>query len=153
VQPGPLYLEDLYVGQRFTSTGTFRMEEEKMKAFAAEFDPQPFHLDDDAAKSTIFQGLAATGWYTAAASMRLLVDSGLRLGNGLVGLGGEISWPRATRPGDILRLEAEILEIRPSRSKPNQAVVTVRSTVFNQNDEPVQIFTAKILVMRRPAEL
>jgi acyl dehydratase len=145
----PLYLDDLSVGQRFTSTGTFRMEEEKMKAFAAEFDPQPFHLDDEAAKSTVFQGLAATGWYTAAAAMRLLVDSGLRIANGLVGLGGEISWPRPTRGGDVLRLEAEILEIRPSRSKPNQGIVTVRSTIFNQKDEPVQIFTAKILVVRR----
>lgn len=146
----PLYLEDLFVGQRFHSTSTFRMEEEKMKAFAAEYDPQPFHLDDEAAKKTVFQGLAATGWYTAAAAMRLLVDSDLRIANGLVGLGGEISWPRPTRAGDVLRLEAEILEIRPSRSKPNQGIVTVRSTIFNQNDEVVQVFTAKVVVMRRP---
>jgi acyl dehydratase len=127
------------------------MELERMKAFAAEFDPQPFHTDEVAAQSSIFQGLAATGWYTAAVAMRLLVGSGLRIANGLVGLGGEISWPRPTRAGDTLRVESEILEIRESRSKPTQGIVTVRSTTFNQNDEPVQIFTSKILVFKRPA--
>jgi acyl dehydratase len=145
----PLYLEDLQVGQVFTS-GTYRMEEEKMKAFAAEFDPQPFHLDEAAAKASVFQGLAATGWYTAAVTMRLLVGSGLHLASGLIGLGGELTWPRPTRPGDVLRVEAEILEIRPSRSKPDQAIVTVRNTTLNQNDEPAQIFTCKILVFKRP---
>jgi acyl dehydratase len=148
-EPQPLYLEDLQVGQRFTS-GTYRMELERMKAFAAEFDPQPFHLDEAAAQASVFQGLAATGWHTAAVAMRLLVTSGLHIANGLIGLGGEIAWPRATRPGDTLRVEAEILEIRPSRSKPNQGIVTIRSTTLNQNDEPVQIFTARILVFRRP---
>jgi acyl dehydratase len=146
----PLYLEDLHIGQRFSSSGTYRMDEEKMKAFAAEYDPQPFHLDDEAAKSTVFQGLAATGWYTAAVAMRLFVDSDLRIANGLVGLGGEISWPRPTRPGDILRLEGEILDIRRSRSKPNQGIVTVRSTILNQYDQVAQVFTAKIVVYARP---
>src|SRR5581483_5909048 len=113
-EPQPLYLDDLHVGQRFTS-GTYRMEAEKMKAFAAEFDPQPFHTDEEAARNSIFQGLAATGWHTAAVAMRLLVTSGLRIANGLVGLGGEISWPRPTRPDDVLRVESEILEIRLSR--------------------------------------
>jgi len=146
----PLYLEDLHVGQRFTS-GVYRVEEERMKAFAAEFDPQPFHLDEAAAQASVFKGLAATGWYTAAVAMRLLVDSGLHIGHGLIGLGGEIAWPRPTRPGDILRVEAEILEIQPSRSKPSQAIVTVRNTTLNQNDEAVQVFTARILVFKRPA--
>jgi acyl dehydratase len=144
-----LYLDDLAVGQRFVS-GTYRMEAERMKAFAAEFDPQPFHVDEEAARSTIFQGLAASGWYTAAVAMRLLVGSGLHIVNGLVGLGGEIAWPRPTRAGDTLRVESEILEIKPSRSKPNQGIVTIRSTTLNQNDEPVQVFTARILVFKRP---
>ena len=146
----PLYLEDLHVGQRFVSD-TYRMEEDKMKAFAAEFDPQPFHLDEAAGNARVFKGLAASGWYTAAVAMRLLVDSGMHIGNGLVGLGGEISWPRPTRAGDVLRVEAEILEILPSRSKPNQAIVTVRNTTLNQHDELAQIFTCKILVFKRPS--
>jgi acyl dehydratase len=145
-----LYLEDLQVGQRYTS-GLYRIEEERMKAFAAEFDPQPFHLDDVAAGSSVFQGLAASGWYTAAVAMRLLVTSGLQVADGLIGLGGEISWPRPTRAGDTLRVESEILEILPSRSKPKQGIVTIRSTTLNQKDEPVQIFTAKVLAFRRPA--
>jgi acyl dehydratase len=145
-----LYLDDLAVGQRFVS-GTYRMEAERMKAFAAEFDPQPFHVDEEAARSTIFQGLAASGWHTAAVAMRLLVTSGLHVANGLVGLGGEIAWPRPTRAGDTLRVESEILEIKPSRSKPNQGIVTIRSTTLNQSDEPVQVFTARVLVFKRPA--
>lgn len=145
----PLYLEDLHVGQRFIS-GVHRMDLDRMKAFAAEFDPQPFHLDEAAAEASVFKGLAATGWHTAAVAMRLLVDSGFHIANGLIGLGGEISWPRPTRAGDLLRVEIEILEISPSRSKPTQGIVTVRNTTLNQNDETVQIFTAKILVFRRP---
>ena len=125
-----LYLEDLYVGQRFTS-GTYRMDEERIKAFAAEFDPQPFHLDEAAAQATVFHGLCASGWHTAAVAMRLMVTGGLPLGNGIIGLGGELAWPKPTRPGDTLRVESEILEILPSRSKPNQAVVKVKSTMLN----------------------
>ncbi|MGA2336556.1 MAG: MaoC family dehydratase [Terriglobales bacterium] len=125
-----LYLEDLYVGQRFTS-GTYRMDEERIKAFAAEFDPQPFHLDEAAAQATVFHGLCASGWHTAAVAMRLMVTGGLPLGNGIIGLGGELAWPKPTRPGDTLQVESEILEILPSRSKPNQAVVKVKSTMLN----------------------
>lgn len=146
-----LYLEDLQVGQRFTS-GTWVMEEEQIKAFAAEFDPQPFHLDEAAARASLFGGLAASGWHTAAVTMRLLVTGGIPFANGIIGLGGELAWPRPTRPGDTLQVESEILEITPSRSKPNQAVVAVRSTTFNQNREPVYIFTTKILAFRRPAD-
>src|SRR5713226_6023383 len=134
--PKPLYLEDLYVGQRFTS-GLYQMHEDRIKAFAAEFDPQPFHLDEAAAKASVFRGLAASGWHTAAAAMRLLVTGGLPLAKGLIGLGGEIAWPRPTRPGDTLRVESEIVEITPSRSKPQQAVVTVRCAMFNQNRDVV----------------
>ncbi len=145
-----LYLEDLTVGRRFTSD-TYRMEEDRIKAFAREFDPQPFHLDEAAAQASIFNGLAASGWHTAAVAMRLLVTGGLPLGNGIIGLGGDLAWPKPTRPGDTLRVESEILEILPSRSKPNQAVVKVKNSTLNQNDEPVYVFTARILVFKRPA--
>jgi acyl dehydratase len=110
------------VGQRFTS-GCYRMDEEWIKSFAAEFDPQPFHLDAPAAQATVFNGLAASGWHTAAVAMRLLVTGGL---------GGELAWPNPTVPGDTLHVDSEIAEIVPSRSKPNRAVVKVKSTTLNQ---------------------
>jgi len=144
-----LYLEDLRVGQRFAS-GTYVMEAPRIKAFAAEFDPQPFHIDESAAEATVFKGLAASGWHTAAVAMRLLVTGGLPFANGLVGLGGEIAWPRPTRPGDSLHIESEIVEITPSRSKPHQGIVTVRSTMFNQNGDAAYLLMAKLLVLRRP---
>ena len=143
-----LYLDDLHVGQKF-SAGTYRMDEARMKAFAAEFDPQPFHLDDAAARHSVFRGLAASGWHTAAATMRLLVTGGLPIAGGLVGLGGEVAWPRPTRAGDTLRIECEIIAILPSRSKPNQGVVTVRCVTFNQKGEQAQVLTTKILVFKR----
>jgi len=148
---GALYLEDLHVGQKFTS-GTYRMDENRIKAFAAEFDPQPFHLDDAAARQSVFRGLAASGWHTAAATMRLLVTSGLPFAGGLVGLGCEVTWARPTRPGDTLRVDSEILAIVPSRSKPNQGVVTVRCITVNQNGDEVQAMTTKILVFKRDGE-
>ncbi len=143
------YLEELNVGQRF-SAGTYRMTEERIKSFAAEFDPQPFHLDEAAARQSVFRGLAASGWHTSAATMRLMVDA-LHLAGGAVGLGGEISWPRPTRPGDTLRVELVVLAIEPSLSKPDRGVVTVRCFTFNQHDEPVQIMTTKILAFKRQA--
>lgn len=147
--PKELYLDDLYVGQRFIS-GTYRVDEDRMKAFAAEFDPQPFHLEDEAARRSIFQGLAASGWYTAAISMGLIVRGPLRLGNGMIGLGVEAEWPTPTRAGDTLRVESEVIEITPSRSKPDRAVVKVRSTTLNQDNKPVEIAVAKLLVFRKP---
>jgi acyl dehydratase len=150
--PKMLYLEDLHVGQRFTSEA-YSMDEAQIKAFAMEFDPQPFHLDESAAQASVFRGLAASGWHTAAATMRLLVTGGLPLANGIIGLGGDLAWPKPTRAGDTLRVESEILEISPSRSKPEQGVVTVRSTTLNQDREAVYVFTAKVLVFRRPTAL
>jgi acyl dehydratase len=147
--PQPLYLDDLHVGQRFTS-GVYRMTEDRIKSFAAEFDPQSFHLDEAAAQASVFQGLAASGWHTAAATMQLLVTGGLPFATGIIGLGGEIAWPKPTRPGDELHVESEIVEITPSRSKPNQAIVQVRAVVLNQKGEQVQVFTPKILVFKRP---
>jgi acyl dehydratase len=144
-----LYLEDLRAGQRFTSE-TYVMEAARIKEFAEEFDPQPFHIEKDAAEASIFKGLAASGWHTAAVAMRLLVKGGLPFANGLVGLGGEVAWPRPTRPGDILHVESEIIQITPSRSKPQQGIVTVRATMSNQHGEAVYILTAKLLVLKRP---
>ena len=125
------------------------MDADRIKAFAAEFDPQPFHLDEAAAQASIFRGLAASGWHTAAITMRLMVTGGVPFAAGIIGVGGDISWPRPTRAGDILRVESEIVEIIPSRSKPNQALVKVRCTTLNQNGEPVQVFTAKVMAFNR----
>ena len=136
------------VGMKFSS-GTYLMEEAEIKEFAAKYDPQPMHLDEAAAQASVFKGLAASGWHTAAVAMRLLITGGLPFAAGAVGLGGEIEWPRPTRPGDVLHLESEIVEIIPSRSKPNQGIVRVRNTTLNQKGEPVQIFTAKILAFKR----
>jgi acyl dehydratase len=145
-----LYLDDMTVGQRFRS-GTYLMDTENIKVFAAQFDPQPFHLDEAAADASVFKGLAASGWHTAAVAMRLLITGGLPFASGAVGLGGEIEWPRPTRPGDILHVESEIVEIVPSRSKPNQGIVKVRNVTLTQNGDTVQIFTAKILAFKRPS--
>jgi acyl dehydratase len=144
----PLYLEDLAVGQRFV-TGTYAVEAEAIKAFAREFDPQPFHTDEVAAKNTFFGGLAASGWHTAAITMRLLAESGPPLAGGMIGGGGEISWPQATRPGDILHVESEVLAVAPSRSKPNRGMITLRSETRNQRGEVVQVLTAKLVVPKR----
>lgn len=146
---GGLYLEDVKAGQTFTSE-TYVMDSPRLKAFAAEFDPQPFHIDETAAKESVFQGLAASGWHTAAVAMRLLTTSGLRFANGILGLGAEVSWPRPTRPGDALHLDTEIVEITPSRSKPDRGIVTIRSMMLNQNGETVYVLKAKLLVPKRP---
>lgn len=143
-----LYLEELSVGQRFTS-GTHAVDAAQIKAFAAQFDPQPFHLDDDAAKGTLFAGLAASGWHTAAITMRLLVGSGLPIAGGIIGSGGEVAWPRPTRPGDILHVVSEVEEVTPSRSRPNRGMVRVRSETRNQRDEVVQVLISKLVVPRR----
>ncbi len=147
-----LYLEDFAVGQTYGS-GRLRVDEEKIKAFAAEFDPQPFHLDDDAARDSIFHGLAASGWHTAALTMRLLVESELKPAGGIVGAGfDEFRWPRPVRPGDELRVESEVLEVRPSKSRPDQGLIKVRTTTLNQNGEAVQISIGNLLVPRRPVK-
>jgi acyl dehydratase len=146
------YLEDFAVGQTFGS-GRLRIEQERIKSFAAEFDPQPFHLDEEAARHTIFRGLAASGWHTAAVTMRLLVGSEIRPAGGIVGAGfDELRWPRPVRPGDELRLESEVLEVRPSKSRPDQGLIKVRTTTLNQRNEPVQVSIGNLVVLRRPPE-
>jgi acyl dehydratase len=148
--PEVLYLDDLAVGRKF-ATGSVTLTREGCTKFAAEFDPQPFHLDDEAARRSLFGRLAASGWYTASLSMRLLVDGELKVAGGLIGLGGEMSWPRPTYPGDTLRVESEVLDVRVSESKPDRGIVTVRNTTLNQCGEAVQIAIVKMLVPRRPA--
>jgi len=143
-----LYLDDLTVGQKLV-TNSVTVTLEDSKAFAVQFDPQPFHLDEAAARQSVFGRLAASGWYTASLSMRLLVDGELNVAGGLIGLGGEISWPRPTFPGDTLRVESEVLAVRVSESKPDHGIATVRNTTLNQRSEPVAVFVVKMLVPRR----
>jgi len=143
-----LFLEDFAVGQRFISD-TRAVTADEIKTFAASFDPQPFHTDEVAAKASFFRGLAASGWHTAGITMSLLVRSGMPIAGGLIGAGGEIEWPRAVRPGDVLQVESEVLAVVPSRSRPERGMITVKSVTRNQNGEPVQVLTSKMLVWKR----
>ncbi|MDP9933375.1 acyl dehydratase [Variovorax paradoxus] len=145
-----LYLEDLSIGDRFQS-GEHLLDAAQIKAFALQFDPQPFHTDEEAAKNTFFGSLAASGWHTAALTMKLLVESGIPLAEGVIGSGGELQWPKPTRPGDVLHVVSEVLDITPSRSKPGRAMVTMRCRTLNQRGEVLQYFTPKLLVHARPA--
>ena len=142
------YLEDLHVGQRFHSR-THLIDAEQIKAFAGQFDPQPFHLDEELAKDTLFSGLAASGWHTAAITMRLLVEGGLPLVGGILGLGGDIAWPKPTRPGDTLQVDSEVVAISRSKSRADRGIATVRSRTHNQKNEVVQELMAKLIVPRR----
>ena len=146
------YLEDFAVGQVF-KTGRKRVDKDEIFVFAKEYDPQPFHLDEAAAQQSPFAGLAASGWHTAAMTMRLLVDGEFKPAGGILGVGfDELSWPRAVRPGDELYVLSEVLEVRPSKSRPDRGMIRVRNTTYNQNDEAVQIFTGNLMVPRRPGE-
>lgn len=143
------YLEDFAVGQIFCSR-RLRVDKEQIKAFAAEFDPQPFHLDQEAARDTIFRGLAASGCHTAALTMRLLVDSEINPAGGIVAAGvDELHWPLPVRPGDELQIESEVLEVRPSQSRRNRGMIKVRTTTLNQHGKVVQVFVANLIVLRR----
>jgi len=135
----------LAVGRKFVS-GTFALDAEQIKAFAAMYDPQPFHLDEIAAQTTFFSGLAASGWQTAAITMRLMVTSGIQLGAGIIGAGAELSWPQATRPDDVLQVFSEIVAVKPSRSRPGWGIATLRSETMNQRGEVLQILIAKLVV-------
>ena len=143
-----LYFDDLKVGDTFT-TGTYEVSAADIKRFAAEFDPQPFHLDDEAARNTMFGGLAASGWHTAAITMQLLVSSGPKLANGVLGAGAEIEWKMPTRPGDVLHVESEVVELTPSHSRTDRGVLVLRSRTINQQAEVVQNLSAKLIVARR----
>lgn len=148
--PGaPLHLDDFHVGLKFMSR-SHALDAEQIKAFAGQFDPQPFHLDEGAARATLFGGLAASGWHTAAITMRLLVDGG-PISGGLIGAGAQIDWPRPTRPGDVLTVESEVVAVTPSRSRPDRGMVTLRSETKNQRGEIVQVLVARLVVPRRAA--
>ncbi|MFV3290375.1 MaoC family dehydratase [Pseudomonas sp. NY11955] len=143
----PIYLEDLSVGDTFLSDH-YPLDAEQIVGYAKTFDPQPFHLDQDAAKDTFFEGLAASGWQTAGITMRLLVAS-LPLARGIIGAGAEIAWPQATRPGDVLRVTSKILSITPSRSKPDRGIVVAECITSNQRDEVLQRMVTKILCFKK----
>jgi len=143
------YLEDFEPGQKFGS-GQLSVQAARIKSFAAEFDPQPFHLGEASARQTFFKGLAASGWHTAAMTMRLLVDSELKPAGGIIGAGfDEMRWPRPVRPGDELHVESEVLDVRSSKSRPDEGVTKVRTTTLNRNGEPVQVFVGNLIVLRR----
>jgi acyl dehydratase len=142
-----LTLDDLHVGQTFTSD-SYRIERDEIIEFASRYDPQPFHLSDEGAKGTLFGTIAASGWHTAAITMRLIVD-GMPFAGGIIGSGGALEWPRPTRPGDTLHVVCTVLEIVPSRSKPDRGMVTVENQTLNQNGEIAQKFTVKLVMPRR----
>jgi acyl dehydratase len=143
-----LYFDDLQRGQQFI-TGGYTVTEDDILRFAREFDPQPFHLDHEAARRSPFGGLSGSGWHTAAVTMRLLVDSGPPLAGGILGVGGEISWSLPMRPGDTLEVHSEVLELTPSRSKPDRGVATLRNETRNQRGQIVQTFVARVIGPRR----
>ena len=146
---GVQYLEDFSAGMTFRSASA-AIAADEIKRFAAEFDPQPFHLDDAAARETMFGGLAASGWHTAAITMKLIVTSEFKPPAGIIGAGfDELRWPRPVRPGDELHVEGEVLETRPSRSNPRQGLLKVRLSTINQRDEAVQISVGNLIVSRR----
>jgi acyl dehydratase len=151
MRKGLLFLEDLSIGMTF-SGGPITLSEEAIIAFAQEFDPQPFHTDPEAAKATLFKGLAASGWHTAGVTMRMLADGAMPFACGAIGLGVEVSWPKPVRPGDELSVVSEVIDITPSSSKPNQAIVTLRTTTTNQKGDAVQVMTSKNLIFRRGDE-
>jgi acyl dehydratase len=144
-----VYLEDLAPGMSFTS-GEAQVTAEDIKAFAAQFDPQPFHLDEAAGEASFFKGFAASGWHTASLTMRLMVTSGPKLAAGYIGAGGELTWTRPVYAGDTLTLRGEVLEVRPSTSRPDRGIALVRCQTFNQRGDLVQVMTARVMVMRRP---
>ena len=142
------YFDDLRSGERLQS-GQYIVTEEEIINFAREFDPQPFHLDSAAARQTMFKGLIASGWHTAAITMRLFVQT-LNFAEGAIGLGvDELRWPNAVRPGDALQVETEIVDLRVSRSKPSHGIVRLRNVTVNQRGEIVQTMSASALVLRR----
>jgi acyl dehydratase len=148
VQMNRRFFEDLKVGDRFKSQ-TYEVTEEQIIFFAREFDPQPFHLDRVVADKTMFEGLIASGWHTAAITMRLFVQT-LNFAEGAIGLGvDELRWPTAVKPNDVLQVETEIVDLRESQSKPSHGIVRLRYVTTNQRGDIVQTMYASALVLRR----
>lgn len=145
-----LYFEDLRVGQRFTTASSYTIDETQIKAFAAQFDPQPFHLDEEAGRATVFGGLVASGWHTAAITMRLIIEGGPRFAGGTLGLGAELSWLKPVRAGDTLTVRGEVLETTPSSSRRDRGRVNMRTETLNQLGDVVQVCVSKVMVPCRP---
>jgi acyl dehydratase len=144
------YLEDFTVGETFRSN-SLTIDSSQIKAFAAEFDPQPQHLDDEAAAGGFFGGLVASGWHTAALTIKLIVLGEMRIAGGLVGSGlDEFQWFRPVRPGDTLRVESEVIEIRQSIARSDQGIVRLKIATLNQRGSPVLTLVANLIVPRRP---
>jgi acyl dehydratase len=146
------YFEDFAVGQLFKPSVRVRIEKEDIIAFAQKYDPQPFHLDEEAARHSMFGRLVASGWHTAAVTMSLIARADYRAAGGTVGLGFDsLRWPMPVLPGDELHIVSEILEVRPSRSRPDRGLVKIRTRTLNQNGEMVQEVIGNAMVPRRPA--
>lgn len=143
------YLDDIVVGSRF-QTGSHTVTTAEITAFARQFDPQPFHIDEEAAKTTFFGGLAASGWHTAAITMRLLVDGPVRPADGIIGAGVDLSWPTPTRAGDTLTVYGEVIDLKTSSSRPERGLMTLRSETRNQRGQVVQVQTSRLVVFRKP---
>ena len=143
-----LYLDDLKPGDVFES-GEYALNAEDIKAFARQFDPQDFHLDEAAAEAGFFHDLVASGWHTAAITMRLVVES-VPLASGIIGATVDLSWKRPVRPGERLRVRTVIDEIRVSRSKPDRGFAHTISETRNQNNELCQVLRSKLVVFKRP---
>ena len=146
---GKLWLEDIHVGHRFR-TDVYNLTADDIIEFATKWDPQPFHLSDETAQDTFFHGLAGSGWHTAAITMRLLVTSGIALGRGLIGAGGEVAWPTATRPGDQLHVEGEVVDLHTPKSSPNRGLVTIAFDTLNQHGEVRQSSKVRLLAFAKP---
>ena len=146
----PIFLEDLEVGRLFTA-GPLTVTRDEIFEFARRYDPQPFHTDPEAAaKHPVFQGLAASGWHTGAIMMSLVVQAAGDLGWGVVGGGGDLQWRLPVRPGDSLRLEIEVKEVTPSRSRPDRGTVVCENRLINQDGAVVTTFTPRLVVPTRP---
>lgn len=145
-----LYLEDIAVGAVYGS-GHHLVTAEDICGFAAQWDPQVFHMDADAAMDSFFEGLAASGWHTAAMTMRLLVTGEFQPAGGIIGGGvEELKWFRPVRPGDVLSVRTEILETRPMKSRPGFGICRIRVTTLDVGGQPVQSFTSPLVVPMRP---
>jgi len=146
-----LYFEDLRLGERFT-TASCAVTEQQIKTFAREFDPQPFHLDDAAGRTTLFGGLVASGWHTAALTMRLIIEAGPWFAGGTLGMGAEIKWRKPVRPGDVLHVESEVIELTPLQSRTDRGRIVMLSETRNARGETVQTIASQLLVPRRTSQ-
>jgi len=143
-----LYLEDLSAGMSFEN-GPVTVTAAEIKEFASRFDPQEFHLDEKAAAESFFHGLAASGWHTAALTMRLMVTGGMPLAAGYIGAGGEVTWKQPVYAGDELSVRVEVVEVKSSQSRPDRGFALLRCETRNQRRELVQVMLARVMVPRR----